>query len=100
MGTAAELRTTQVTYLSSASLIIAMTFVLAGTVKGVTGMGLPTVVLGAFMPPVTAASLLLVPSFVTNVWQLFSSPSTSIRFRTTTSSNRWPVAWWMVACCG
>ena len=78
MGTAAELRTIQVTYLSSASLIIATTFVLAGTVKGVTGMGLPTVamgVLGAFMPPVTAASLLLVPSFVTNVWQLFSGPS-------------------------
>jgi len=42
-----------VTDFSSANLaIIAITFVLAGTVKGVTGMGLPTVtmgVLGAFM---------------------------------------------------
>lgn len=57
---------------------ITLTFVLAGGIKGVTGMGLPTVsmgVLGVFMPPVTAASLLLIPSFVTNVWQLFTGPS-------------------------
>jgi len=55
-----------------------LTFILAGIVKGVTGMGLPTVsmgVLGAFMPPVAAASLLLIPSFVTNVWQLVTGPS-------------------------
>jgi hypothetical protein len=53
--------------------LIGLIFVLAGVVKGVAGMGLPTVsmgVLGAFMPPVSATSLLLVPSFVTNVWQL------------------------------
>jgi uncharacterized protein len=46
-------------------------------VKGITGMGLPTVsmgILGAFMPPVVAASLLLIPSFVTNVWQLVMGP--------------------------
>ncbi len=58
--------------------VITLTFVLAGGVKGVTGMGLPTVsmgVLSAFMPPVAAASLLLIPSFVTNVWQLFTGPS-------------------------
>jgi len=57
---------------------IAATFFLAGIVKGVTGMGLPTVamgVLGAIMPPVAAAALLIVPSFVTNVWQLFAGPS-------------------------
>ena len=57
---------------------IAITFLLAGIVKGVTGMGLPTLamgLLGAVMPPVTAASLLIVPSFVTNVWQLFAGPS-------------------------
>ena len=36
-------------------------------------MGLPTVamgLLGAMMSPVTAASLMIVPSFVTNVWQM------------------------------
>jgi uncharacterized membrane protein YfcA len=56
---------------------IALTFFLAGLVKGVTGMGLPTVVmglLGAIMPPAAAASLLIVPSFVTNIWQLFAGP--------------------------
>ncbi|MDE1997071.1 MAG: sulfite exporter TauE/SafE family protein [Rhizobiaceae bacterium] len=59
-------------------LAIALTFFLAGIVKGVTGMGLPTVamgVLGAIMPPVSAASLLIVPSFVTNCWQLFTGPN-------------------------
>ena len=58
--------------------IVAVTFFLAGIVKGVTGMGLPTVamgVLGTIMPTVTAASLLIVPSFVTNVWQMLSGPS-------------------------
>jgi uncharacterized membrane protein YfcA len=58
--------------------VITLTFVLAGIVKGVTGMGLPTVsmgVLGAFMPPVASASLLLISSFFTNVWQLFTSPA-------------------------
>jgi uncharacterized protein len=57
--------------------LIALTFVLAGLVKGATGMGLPTVamgVLGAFMLPVQAAALLIVPSFITNVWQLFAGP--------------------------
>jgi uncharacterized membrane protein YfcA len=59
-------------------LSIVLTFFLAGMVKGVTGMGLPTVamgLLGAFMAPVAAAALLIVPSFVTNVWQLASGPS-------------------------
>lgn len=63
---------------SSRALVIALTFFVAGIVKGVTGMGLPTVamgVLGAIMPPVTAASLLVIPSFVTNFWQLFTGPN-------------------------
>ena len=58
--------------------IIAITFLLAGIVKGIAGMGLPTLamgLLGTVMPPVVAASLLIVPSFITNVWQLFSGPS-------------------------
>jgi len=60
------------------TVTIAITFLLAGIVKGVTGMGLPTLamgLLGTMMAPVTAASLLIVPSFVTNVWQLFAGPS-------------------------
>ncbi len=56
---------------------IAITLFLAGIVKGVIGMGLPTVsmaMLGSIMPPVAAASLLIVPSFVTNMWQLLAGP--------------------------
>jgi uncharacterized membrane protein YfcA len=56
---------------------ITLTFLIAGTVKGVTGMGLPTVamgVLGTLMLPAEAASLLILPSFVTNVWQLVAGP--------------------------
>src|ERR1700744_4378440 len=59
-------------------LIIALTFFLAGFVKGVTGMGLPSVAMGvlsAIMSPVSAASLLVIPSFVTNFWQLFTGPN-------------------------
>lgn len=66
------------------TLTVAITFLLAGIVKGVTGMGLPTLamgLLGTIMPPVTAASLLIVPSFVTNIWQLFAGPSFSAVLR-------------------
>ncbi|WP_145323314.1 MULTISPECIES: sulfite exporter TauE/SafE family protein [Rhizobium] len=60
------------------------TFFIAGMVKGVTGMGLPTVamgVLGTLISPLTAASLLIVPSFVTNVWQLLAGPSFGVLAR-------------------
>lgn len=47
-------------------------FVIAGGVKGVTGMGLPTVamsLLGLWMAPLQAAAMLVVPSLLTNVAQ-------------------------------
>lgn len=53
------------------SMVFAV-FALAGGVKGVTGMGLPTVamsLLGLWMPPAQAAALLVVPSLATNVAQ-------------------------------
>ena len=56
-------------------LAVAATFLLAGGVKGVVGLGLPTVamgLLGLFLPPAQAAVLLLLPSFVTNIWQMGS----------------------------
>ena len=59
------------------ALLVAGTFLFAGLVKGVVGLGLPTVamgLLGLAMPPVEAAALLLVPSLVTNVWQLLAGP--------------------------
>lgn len=55
-------------------IIIGGTFLLAGGVKGVIGLGLPTVSLGllaAAFDLTTAMALLLIPSFVTNVWQAF-----------------------------
>ncbi len=48
------------------------TFLIAGTVKGVIGLGLPTVSLGLLAVAFDlthAMALLLVPSFVTNLWQ-------------------------------
>ncbi len=52
--------------------VIAATFLLAGTVKGITGLGLPTVSLALLTVTIdmpTAMALLLVPSFATNIWQ-------------------------------
>jgi len=47
-------------------------FLLAGFIKGVIGLGMPTVaigLLGLLMAPAQAAAILVVPSLVTNVWQ-------------------------------
>lgn len=55
----------------------AVTFVLAGFVKGVIGLGLPTVaigLLGVVMAPAQAAALLAVPNVVTNGWQIARGP--------------------------
>lgn len=53
-------------------LIVAATFLVAGAVKGIIGLGLPTVSLALLTVAVglpEAMNLLLVPSFVTNLWQ-------------------------------
>jgi len=55
------------------SLLVVGIFLLAGAVKGVIGLGLPTIamgLLGLAMPPAQAAALLIVPSTLTNLWQL------------------------------
>jgi hypothetical protein len=52
-------------------------FLIAGIIKGVIGMGLPTVGIGLLslvMTPAEAAVLLVVPTVVTNVWQLAFGP--------------------------
>jgi uncharacterized membrane protein YfcA len=59
-------------------VLITCVFLLAGAVKGVVGLGLPTVavgLLGIVMAPREAAALLVVPSLVTNVWQLAAGPA-------------------------
>ncbi|KTC34765.1 sulfite exporter TauE/SafE family protein [Pseudomonas sp. L5B5] len=57
----------------SLSLLVLGIFVMAGMVKGVIGLGLPTVamgLLGLAMGPVQAAALLVIPATLTNLWQL------------------------------
>ena len=58
--------------------LLLVVFLLAGVVKGVTGMGLPTVamgLLGGVLSPVAAAAMLFIPTFITNIWQLLAGPS-------------------------
>jgi uncharacterized protein len=53
---------------------IAAVFLLAGFVKGVVGLGLPTVSMGLLavtMPPSQALAIVIVPAVITNIWQTF-----------------------------
>ena len=55
-------------------LFIAAVFTLAGFVKGVVGLGLPTVSMGLLavtMAPSHALAIVIVPAVVTNIWQTF-----------------------------
>ncbi len=57
---------------------VGVTFVVAGFVKGVVGMGLPTVAMGLLclsMRTADAAAILVIPSLVTNAWQLLAGPT-------------------------
>ena len=52
--------------------VTAGAFLLAGFVKGVIGLGLPTVaigLLGLMMTPAQAAAIMVAPALITNVWQ-------------------------------
>lgn len=69
--------------------LLTFTFLGAGLVKGVSGMGLPTVAMGLLatvMPTVEATAMLVIPSFVTNVWQLLAGPATTHLLR-----RLWPM---------
>ena len=57
--------------------VIAAVFLLAGFIKGVIGLGLPTVsvsLLAVAMPPGKALAIVIVPAIVTNIWQTFVGP--------------------------
>jgi len=57
--------------------LVVVAYLLAGFVKGVIGMGLPTVALGmlaAVMTPAQAAAILIAPSLATNIWQMVAGP--------------------------
>ena len=69
--------------------LVLLTFLLAGTVKGVIGLGLPTIamgLLGLAMAPAQAAALLIVPSALTNLWQLAFGGHLSALFK-----RLWPM---------
>src|SRR3981081_3465373 len=58
-------------------IVIAATFLLAGFVKGVIGLGLPTVSMGllaVIMQPWPALAIVIVPAIITNIWQTFVGP--------------------------
>jgi uncharacterized membrane protein YfcA len=58
-------------------IFITAAFLLAGFVKGVIGLGLPTVSMGLLavtMAPGQAIAIVIVPAIVTNVWQTFGGP--------------------------
>jgi uncharacterized membrane protein YfcA len=60
-------------------VVVALSFLLAGFVKGILGQGLPTVAVGLLslvMSPGEATALLLLPAIVTNIWQGFAGPAT------------------------
>lgn len=54
--------------------VVVAVFLLAGLVKGVVGLGLPTLSMGllaSVMPPAHAAVILILPSLQTNAWQMW-----------------------------
>jgi uncharacterized membrane protein YfcA len=58
-------------------VLIAAVFTLAGFVKGVIGLGLPTVSMGLLavaMTPLQALTIVILPALVTNIWQTFVGP--------------------------
>lgn len=58
-------------------VFIAAVFALAGLAKGVIGLGLPTISMGLLaivMTPLQAAAILVLPSFLTNIWQMTAGP--------------------------
>src|SRR5215469_15844028 len=70
-------------------MVVAAVFVLAGVVKGVIGLGLPTIamgLLGALMAPSRAAAILVVPALLTNVWQMWDGPALAVLVR-----RMWPM---------
>jgi uncharacterized protein len=75
-------------------IFVGVVFALAGFVKGVIGLGLPTISMGLLtvvMPPVQAAAILILPSLVTNVWQMVAGPALPVVMR-----RLWPM---MLAVC-
>lgn len=75
--------------------IVAAVFLLAGLVKGVVGLGLPTLSMGLLagvMPPAQAAVLLILPSLLTNAWQMWDGAALASLLR-----RLWPLQLGVIA---
>jgi uncharacterized membrane protein YfcA len=75
-------------------IFIGAVFALAGFVKGAIGLGLPTIAMGLLaivMSPIEAAAILILPSLLTNAWQMIAGPSLGAVTR-----RLWPM---MIAVC-
>jgi uncharacterized protein len=82
------------TMVDTTLIFVGAVFALAGFVKGVVGLGLPTLSMGILvvvMRPVDAAAILVLPSLATNVWQMVAGPSLG-----SVAKRLWPM---MVAVC-
>ena len=58
--------------------VVVVIFGVAGIVKGVIGFGVPTIamgLLGALIAPDQAAAILVLPTVLTNVWQIWRGPA-------------------------
>ncbi|WP_411878452.1 sulfite exporter TauE/SafE family protein [Polaromonas sp. YR568] len=75
--------------------VVVSVFLLAGLVKGVVGLGLPTLSMGLLagvMPPAQAAVLLILPSLLTNAWQMWDGAALASLLR-----RLWPLQLGVVA---
>lgn len=57
--------------------LVFVIFAVAGWIKGVIGLGLPTIatgMMGLFLPPAQAAAIVVLPAVLTNVWQMLYGP--------------------------
>lgn len=64
--------------MTAAVLWISLSLFCAGAVKGLFGLGMPTVALGLLslsLPPVEAATLIVIPTLATNAWQFATGPA-------------------------
>ena len=69
--------------------MIALVYFVAGLVKGIVGLGLPSVAVGlgsVFVGMKPAMAILIIPSFVTNVWQALAGDALAMIMKRT-----WPM---------
>ncbi len=65
-------------------IIVTIGYFLAGTIKGVAGIGLPTAAIGLttlFLDPRSAVAVVLMPMIVLNAWQVWRSGQTTAALR-------------------